>query len=419
MEIREFTLHAYLFNRYLDIEDARVKILNKGKYDGFNPGPDFRVAVIEVATESRKEQRKGDIEIHVYASDWYKHGHHKDPEYKNVVLHVVLYDDKKGPDIPTVEISRNDLTYFVEELGKRALHEKPICLPSQKTTRAFQKLLEVNGSIFLAERFEVTFELIMNNPDWEADLSQAIYERILYVLGLDHNPSQMMAIGREIDLKTAESIIDAEGPIELYHQYVNTAAYKRTKDIGQPMNYPKRRLEGMAFLLEKALQENRSLFRVLCDIRRNFGLAGLISFFTIKDSRGEEFLVKARGRRMAQIGEEKATQLLLQGMTYFDFFHISKNDLLSFKPQSKFQINCERIFGERVIENIYQNQGMIDVVNNYCTAKPAGCWNCPIQFYCREFWLTEKVSCVSCDKTYYDSTFNYCPSCGAELETKK
>lgn len=259
MEIREFTLHAYFFNRYLDIEDERVKILNKGKYDGFNPGPDFRVAVIEVASESHKEQRKGDIEIHIYASDWYKHGHHKDPEYRNVILHVVLFDDKKGPDIPTVEISRNDLTYFIEELGKRALHEKPICLPSQKTTRAFQNLLEVNGSNYLAERFTSTFELVLNNPNWEDDLSQVIYERILYVLGLDHNADQMNAIGREIDLKVAESITHVEGPTGLYHQYLHTESYKQTKNIGQPMNYPRRRLEGMAFLLEK-VRKLTSLF---------------------------------------------------------------------------------------------------------------------------------------------------------------
>ncbi len=302
---------------------------------------------------------------------------------------------------------------------KRALHEKPICLPSQKTTRAFQNLLEVNGSNFLAERFRSTFELVLNNPNWEDDLSQAIYERIFYVLGLDHNADQMNEISREIDLKTAESIIDAEGPIGLYHQYLHTEAYRQTKNIGQPMNYPRRRLEGMAFLLEKILQSNRSLFQVLSDIRRDSGAAGLINFFVIRDSRGEEFLVKERGRRMAQIGEEKAIQILLQGLSYFDFFHISRIDLLSFKPQSKFQINCVRVFGEQVLENIYQNQGMIDIVNNYCTAKPKGCWKCPVQFYCKEFWLTEKVVCVDCNQTYYDATFNYCPSCGAELETKK
>lgn len=50
-------------------------------------GPDFREAVIEIDGEVRI----GDIEIHLYREDWWRHGHHLDQNYDRVVLHVVLF----------------------------------------------------------------------------------------------------------------------------------------------------------------------------------------------------------------------------------------------------------------------------------------------------------------------------------------
>lgn len=51
-------------------------------------GPDFRGVVI--ATEQGQLLR-GDAELHVRSSDWWAHRHHCDPNYNNVVLHVVMW----------------------------------------------------------------------------------------------------------------------------------------------------------------------------------------------------------------------------------------------------------------------------------------------------------------------------------------
>lgn len=50
-------------------------------------GPDFKEAVILVNGEARI----GDIEIHLYREDWWRHGHHLDPAYGSVMLHIVLF----------------------------------------------------------------------------------------------------------------------------------------------------------------------------------------------------------------------------------------------------------------------------------------------------------------------------------------
>ena len=56
------------------------------------PGPDFQQATV---TFGDGERRRGDVEIHRYASGWTAHRHHHDSRYNNVMLHVFLWHDRK------------------------------------------------------------------------------------------------------------------------------------------------------------------------------------------------------------------------------------------------------------------------------------------------------------------------------------
>lgn len=58
-------------------------------------GPDVRDAVL--ARENATQHLTGDVEFHIRASDWFHHGHERDPRYNNVVLHVVLFCDTATP----------------------------------------------------------------------------------------------------------------------------------------------------------------------------------------------------------------------------------------------------------------------------------------------------------------------------------
>ena len=55
-------------------------------------GPDFLNARLKLDGEPLL----GDVEIHFYDKDWENHGHHQDPEFNRVVLHVVLFPPKKS-----------------------------------------------------------------------------------------------------------------------------------------------------------------------------------------------------------------------------------------------------------------------------------------------------------------------------------
>jgi hypothetical protein len=70
---------------------AVVRILDPGTHN-HSDGPDFlnaRIALDDILFY-------GHVELHLEEEDWYRHGHHTDPNYNNVVLHVCLKQSRRG-----------------------------------------------------------------------------------------------------------------------------------------------------------------------------------------------------------------------------------------------------------------------------------------------------------------------------------
>lgn len=72
----------------LTVDGERVEILDPGLLNR-NAGPDFFNAKLRVGDRLWA----GNVEIHVRASDWHRHGHDADAAYDSVVLHVVARSD--------------------------------------------------------------------------------------------------------------------------------------------------------------------------------------------------------------------------------------------------------------------------------------------------------------------------------------
>lgn len=90
-EFLQFVWDSQLFGERLlrTVSGEMIRVIDRGKWN-YSSGPDFSNAVIRIG----ETIWAGNIEVHIRSSDWYRHNHHLDKAYDNVVLHVVAEDDR-------------------------------------------------------------------------------------------------------------------------------------------------------------------------------------------------------------------------------------------------------------------------------------------------------------------------------------
>ena len=95
--MKEEFLHWLWKNRFFDTgrlcdrEAGPIEVINPGEYNR-DSGPDFFNTRLMI----EGTLWAGNTEIHINASDWYKHGHHTDHAYDNVILHLVHNNDTEA-----------------------------------------------------------------------------------------------------------------------------------------------------------------------------------------------------------------------------------------------------------------------------------------------------------------------------------
>ncbi|MBM3235988.1 DUF2851 family protein [Candidatus Poribacteria bacterium] len=193
-------------NTNLCATDGReITILKTGFWNG-DAGPDFVKA--EVIIDGKLYS--GDVEVHVKSSEWQVHGHHTDPKYNKVIIHVVLWDDainlrtekQNGEKIPTLALCE----CLDETIGKLLddFHQKPMenVTVVPKDCRAnnaqldFDKLAKVLESMG-QERFIEKTENIQKRFR-ASDLEQVLYEGIMEALGYSKNREPFIQLAKKV-----------------------------------------------------------------------------------------------------------------------------------------------------------------------------------------------------------------------------
>ncbi len=121
----------------LHLSDGKsIHLLSTGTYNTFESGPDFSCAQLKIDGI----HWVGNVELHVRSSDWYAHGHHHDPAYNNVILHVVLIHDKEvfvhGQALPTLELK----SIIDAEHLEKYTPKKNVTIPCGSLVRAQKNL---------------------------------------------------------------------------------------------------------------------------------------------------------------------------------------------------------------------------------------------------------------------------------------
>jgi len=180
------------------IDGKKFTLLDFGSYNEFENGPDFKDGSIVLDELTWF----GSIELHVNASDWYKHKHQTDPNFNNVILHVVYNADceviQNGRVIPTLELKNwIDKSHFKQyqflQKNKSSIpcesffHSLPIEYWENMKNRAIINRLNRKAAYFYTSQKEdlksvflkfvarafgsnsnqQPFEQLLNSIDWE------------------------------------------------------------------------------------------------------------------------------------------------------------------------------------------------------------------------------------------------------------
>ena len=171
-----------------------LRVIDPGRLNT-DAGPDFFNASVKIGDETWC----GNVEMHVRASDWHRHGHSSDRAYDSVVLHVVAVDDDEirrpdGSPIPqaVMEIGSGARERY-EALGRGADTGLPCAegLPSIQPVHVADWLtaLAVERVFTKSERAAALADATGGN--WE-EAAYATFARALG-FGLNSEPFELTA----------------------------------------------------------------------------------------------------------------------------------------------------------------------------------------------------------------------------------
>lgn len=191
------------------IDGDSIYVVSVGNRN-YDSGPDFLDARIRIGGTLWC----GHVEIHVNASDWFRHGHQNDDAYKNVILHVVYNNDTERLAIPTLEIKgKFDESIYVrynEFLKSRKW------IPCERLIAGIQQFTWLSWlERIVVERLEsevkdVFSKLMENNYDWE----ETLYQRIMRYCGLKVNNDAFERLARLLPLRILRKHLDNRLQIE-------------------------------------------------------------------------------------------------------------------------------------------------------------------------------------------------------------
>ncbi len=178
-----------------------LEILHPGEHNT-HAGPDFFNARIRIGDTLWA----GNVEMHLQASEWLAHRHQEDPAYDNVVLHVVLEEDRPiqrrsvGSVLPCL-VLQGRIPPLLLATYQRLEHERA-WIPCEGFFAATPDIIRLNWlDRVLVERLEqktaaIADLLVTTGNHWEV----AFYQLLARNFGLKVNTEPFEALARSLPL---------------------------------------------------------------------------------------------------------------------------------------------------------------------------------------------------------------------------
>ncbi len=191
--------HLFDSESLMSSQGNRIELVDTGRLNR-DSGPDFfesRVQIDDLLWV-------GNVEMHLRASDWYRHNHDKDLAYNNVILHVVLENDRDvilsdGRLLPCLELKIPDA--FLSKY--QSLMSSQSWIPCQVDIPKLNDFF-VNHWLdrMLLERMERKADEIrkmyhQNSNSWE----ETFYQLLARYFGMKVNADPFEQLARSVPLK--------------------------------------------------------------------------------------------------------------------------------------------------------------------------------------------------------------------------
>lgn len=415
--MREEFLHYVWHNKKFDFSNAKtvcnkeITIIDSGKYTK-GTGADFFNAQL-IIDDLRWA---GNVEIHLNSSDWYLHNHHNDPNYNNVILHVVWNHDvdvyyRDQTVLPVLELKN----YVAETLKSEYMnfnsskswifcenqiqHLDLTILAKWKEELFFQRLQE--------KAFPMKTLLVESQNDWEAVLFCMLAKNF----GLNINGSVFFELAKSIPFsiirKEAYEVENLEAlflgragllendfqdtyPKELQNRWNYLKVKYNLKDVRieqveffkhRPDNFPTIRLAQLAMLYHK----NQYLFETLI---QSVSLEDFYSLFELGTSSywNTHYVLDKESPKKRKLLSKSFIDLLVINtvipMKYLYQHYQQKIDyqqllqpLQAVKPEQNIIIDRFKQIGISS-NNAFDTQALLQLKKHYCDHKK--CMNCSI-----------------------------------------
>ena len=402
-----------LVNKELQTRSGEpVTIIHPGEHNR-DSGPDFLNARIRLG----ETVWAGNIEIHLNEYDWYRHNHHLDNAYSNVILHVVF----EGNTLETTRFEERFPTVILQGQFPESIYHRYQDVLRNISRIPCEKLIQDHdlfyfghwSSSLLVERLadKSTFWeklLEINKFDWAETLHQGIARS--FGLKINTLPFELLAksLPLKIILKYKESPLFLESlafgqagmlnrdfpeeyPKSLRKEYDFLSQKHNLKPIDpslwkflrlRPSAFPTIRIAQWANLLQHAGQFFPTV--IDCD-----GIESMERFFSPGTSKywDDHFTFdKLSSFQPKRFGESSVQMLIINTVAPFIYFYGDQKGLNNYKEKALALI--EEIPGENnavinywktlglPVDNALKTQALMQLRSNYCDRKR--CLECRI-----------------------------------------
>lgn len=430
---------AYIWQNYCEnkcffTEDGYIEIIYPGRCSN-DSGCDFQDAVFNIGGG----KVVGDVEIHVKAKQWYQHGHHINPAYNRVALHIVMWNeynqktlDSRGREIPTICLSH----YFIEVPTDICKTLKPStgfgnCWHRQNTDvdiTGIRSLLVACGRL----RFSLKAKAIEEELN-VYDTEQVAYKYLARALGYCKNTVMFEEIAQRLPISTLKSNSIITDVLSIKTMFMGTSGLLPSQRSNLPSNRdvdeeeirledtwarqfsgelfykykwifhrvrlynsPVRRLVALSILLHRFRRDGlyESFINLINESHEAGNLMPLIKGITITDEKywgmHYDFGLQLK-RKSAVLGYARAGEIIINTILPFAYVSGARNANNNLKDISmQLYLNSPGLERNHIIRymqallfngrdcylNAVTQQGLIYIFKHYCRFK--NCSSCPV-----------------------------------------